>query len=78
MMTKAEEEQIKLTANWLNVVAAGIVVTGTVAPLIAYVLGTIPNGTVSPYIVGVGSIVSLVFGIALHVLARHSLKRLDR
>lgn len=77
-MTKGEEEQIKLTANWLNVVAAGTVLTGAVSPLIAYVLGTIPNGTVSPYIVGAGSVVSLAFGIALHFVARQSLRRLDR
>jgi hypothetical protein len=57
-MSRAEEEQIKLTANWLNIVAAGTVVTGAVAPLIAYAIGTIPNGVASPHIVGVGSAVS--------------------
>jgi hypothetical protein len=75
-MGRAEEEQIKLTANWLNIVAAGTVVTGAVAPLIAYAIGTIPNGAASPYIVGVGSAVSLALGIGLHLFARHSLRRL--
>lgn len=75
-MTEAEKEQLKLTANWLNIMAAGTVVTGTVAPLIAYAAGSIPAGNINPLVLGMASAASLVVGIVLHLYARHTLRRI--
>jgi hypothetical protein len=77
-MTEARKEQIKLTANWLNIMAAGTVVTGTVTPLIAYAFGGGTTVAREPYIIALASAISLGLGIALHWFARRSLRKLDQ
>jgi hypothetical protein len=34
-MSKLTDEQTKLTANWLNAMASGVMITGVVAPAVA-------------------------------------------
>jgi hypothetical protein len=38
-MNLIANEQIKLTASWLNAIAAGIIVTGAIAPIVAAIYG---------------------------------------
>jgi hypothetical protein len=38
-MSLIHNERTKLTANWLNTLAAGIILTGAVAPLVAAIYG---------------------------------------
>ena len=38
-MSLVHNERTKLTANWLNTLAAGIILTGAVAPLVAAIYG---------------------------------------
>lgn len=73
-LSPAEIEQAKLTASWLNSIASGTVVTGTIAPAAAALLGvTNADGR----LLGVFALVWLSVGVGLHFLARAALKRLD-
>ena len=74
-MTEGEKERLKLTANFLNILAAGTMVTGGVAPAVGALFGTIDVGYAA---VVLGSIICFAFGIALHSFARSLLKRFDR
>ena len=38
-MSKLTDERAKLTANWLNAVASGMMITGVVAPAVATYFG---------------------------------------
>ncbi len=42
-MTIIQNERTKLTANWLNALASGVIVTGVVAPSLA-ILFQVSNG----------------------------------
>jgi hypothetical protein len=68
----AREEQIKLTASWLNTIAAGCVVAGGVGPSIKLILFSNP-----PVVfLFVFFLVWFAIGTALHMIARAVLKRL--
>lgn len=78
-MSKAEKaihnERTKLTANWLNAMASGVIITGVVAPLIA-VLFRISSFDFSPALIVMSSAVWLSVGVALHLLGRRTLRRM--
>ena len=74
-MTEGEKERLKLTANFLNILAAGTVVTGGVAPVIGSLFGSIDASYLS---VGTGSVICVGIGILLHSVARSLLIRIDR
>lgn len=66
-------EQAKLTATYLNGLAIAIFAVGALAPLVAYISGSIP--------VGAGAVSALTLSCAatsliLHLLARRSLQAL--
>jgi hypothetical protein len=76
-MSKINDEQTKLTANWLNAVASGVTITGVVAPIVAAyfnVPGPSQAGLLSFLL---GSAIWFSAGLGLHVLAREMLRRLD-
>ncbi len=75
-MTDAENEQRKLSANWLNIVSAGIMVTGAIVPLLSmfYQDHTMAGLTLMKTLLG--SIGLAVASVILHLLARASLKEL--
>ncbi|MCQ0988906.1 hypothetical protein [Jiella marina] len=74
-MTEAEKERIKLTASFLNIIAAGTVVTGGVAPLVGAVFGT---SSVGLGVALVSWAICLGGGICLHFAGRFFLRRLDQ
>jgi hypothetical protein len=71
-----ENEQVKLTAGFLNSIASGIVVTGGVAPLVAVYFGVTGPSQVSTVGLLVSEVAWIAWGIALHVTARRILRRL--
>jgi hypothetical protein len=76
-MSKVSDERTRLTANWLNAMAAGATVTGGVAPAVAayfQVPGPAQAGLASLFI---GSGIWLFAGLGLHLLARAFLRNLD-
>lgn len=75
-MSVIHNERTKLTANWLNAMASGVIITGVVAPSIA-VLFQIGTGMgLRPLLLAAASAVWLSCGVALHLLARKVLGRL--
>lgn len=71
----ADIEQTKLTANFLNAVAAGIILAALVAPFIGIGVGTIPNSGLANMI-GL-SILGLVLSVVIHLFARRVLLGLE-
>jgi hypothetical protein len=75
-MSVVHNERTKLTATWLNALAAATVVTGVIAPLVAVVFGVSTSGKVSPITFVLATLVWLLLGVILHMLARRILGRL--
>lgn len=69
-------ERTKLTANWLNAMASGVIITGVVAPSIAVLFQLSMGIGVSPLLPVAASGVWLSSGIALDLLGRKVLGRL--
>nr|CAD6618221.1 hypothetical protein RTCK_03554 [Rhizobium sp. TCK] len=63
-------ERTKLTANWLNAMASGVIITGVVAPSIAVLFQLSMGIGVSPLLLVAASGVWLSSGIALDLLGR--------
>lgn len=74
-MTEGDRERLKLTANFLNILAAGTVITGGVAPLIAAIFQTAAVGLSEAFL---ASLICLVIGYLLHSAGRSLLRRLDQ
>lgn len=72
----AHNERVKLTANLLNTIASGMLITGVVAPVVAASYGVPGPAQASLRVVTVISAIWFMAGIALHLTARASLKRL--
>jgi hypothetical protein len=75
MSQLVENERAKLTANWLNAIAGGLMTAGVVTPLVAFGLGLL-GPTVSVILV-----FAITFGcgctsIALQVMGLRVLRRL--
>ena len=63
-------ERTKLTANWLNAMASGVIITGVVAPSIAVLFQLSMGIGVSPLLLVAASGVWLSSGVALHFAGR--------
>ena len=72
-MGDGDKELRRLSATWLNTIAAGIVTAGSCGSLIAYSLG--PRPGITGFQVLTVSIATLVTGAALHCLARALLNK---
>lgn len=70
-MNLIHNERIKLTATWLNSIAAAAVAVGAIAPSIAAV-----TGATSPPLAAVLALFWLFVGASLHFSARAILGRL--
>lgn len=71
-------ERWKLTANWLNTIAAGTVIAGCVTPLVALAYGLRTNPeAVSTWVIVLLTLVWISVGVALHIMARAILGRLQ-
>jgi hypothetical protein len=76
-MSVIDNERVKLTATWVNAIAAAAVVTGVIAPLTAVMLGVQVFGAVSGRTFTIAATIWFLFGLALHLVARHVLGRLQ-
>jgi hypothetical protein len=61
------EERRRLTAAWLNIVAAGVISAGAVAPMIAAAANGTSEQTIRVLALALGS---LICGLGLHAGAR--------
>ncbi len=74
-MDEARKEQIKLTANFLNTIAAGLFVAGAITPVVALLFGFV-NAQLT-FLGGVAVVfVCLAGSVGLHLLARLQLRRI--
>jgi len=75
-----EVELVKLTATWLNTIAAGSIVIGTVTPLAIVGRNMEQTGTGAGQVgdgwVALGTLVCLPDGMTIHWIARRYLRRL--
>lgn len=76
-MSLIHNERTKLTATCLNTLTVAVVATGVVAPLVAVILGLPTSGTVSILIFVLATVTWFILGLALHLMARHILGRLE-
>lgn len=72
----AREERLKLTANFLNIVAAGFITTGTLGPLLTFLFSRVFEKT-DPTLVLAGTVICLFFGVCLHLAGNTVLGGLD-
>lgn len=75
-MSLVENERAKLTANLLNAVASGIVITAVVAPVVAFYFGVTGSAQTSTLALILSEIIWIGIATALHLVARRSLQRL--
>ena len=68
-------ERTKLTANWLNALATGIIAAGAFAPMAVSIYGVSHPG-LSWLLLSLLSATCFAFGVFLHVLGRLALRRL--
>lgn len=70
-------ERLKITANWINSISVGFIVTGLVAPFVGLIYGFSAITTpASSSRVLISASICLLSGIVLHFLARLVLKEL--
>ncbi len=72
----AHNERVKLTANTLNNVCSGLVITGVVAPIVALIYGVPGPAQVPAGLAVLSTLFCLSGGLALHLFARAVLKDL--
>ncbi len=78
-MSKRDEEQLKLSATFLNGLALAFVTLGSVTPLVSYFYGLSPVAIdVGPLTLAAGVAIWSSCGVVLHWMARSILDALDR
>ena len=75
-MNLIHNERIKLTAVWLNTLAAATLATGVIAPIAAIVFGLPTSATLSRVGLALAMWGWFSLGFGLHWLARYILGRL--
>lgn len=77
-MSKARDEKIKLTANYLNTLAGALITIGVLGPLMAVMLNLGDAQTkVSGWLLLAGCLFSIAASYAMHTAARNVLTKLD-
>lgn len=76
-MSKLTDERTKLTANWLNTIASGVMVTGVVAPAVAAYFNVPGPAQAGFSSLLLGSAIWIFAGLGLHWIARVILRKLD-
>lgn len=76
-MSIVNNEQLKLTANWLNAMSIAFMVTGVIAPIIAlsYDISSAPNLSLGWHI-PIVACVCFLCAVVLHYLAKRKLRKL--
>lgn len=72
----AREERIKLTASFLNIVAAGFITTGTLGPLLTFLFSRLFDNT-DPALIATGTVICLFLSVSLHLIGKSVLGALD-
>jgi dipeptide/tripeptide permease len=76
-LSLVHNERWKLTAAWINAVAAGTVIAGAVTPLVAIAYGLrADTQAISTGVVILLTLIWISVGIVLHLMARSTLGRL--
>ena len=75
-MSLIHNESTKLTAVWINTLAAATIVTGVIAPVVALMFGVPTSATTSITSFAFAAVSWLTLGIALHLVARIALRSL--
>lgn len=73
-MSKIDDEQVKLTATFLNSIAAAMVIIGAIAPAVAFSYGL--PGAASGKLVALAGLGWTAGAVVLHFAARSRLRRL--
>jgi hypothetical protein len=76
-MPLIQNERVKLTATWLNTLAAATIVTGVLAPIAAFVFGLPASGAISVRTFLFAAVAWLLSGMILHWVARYVLGSLE-
>jgi hypothetical protein len=76
-MPLIQNERVKLTATWLNTLAAATIVTGVLAPIAAFVFGLPASGALSVRTFLFAAVAWLLLGMILHWVARYVLGSLQ-
>ena len=76
-MPLIHNERVRLTATWVNTVAAATIVTGVIAPIAAIVFGLSMSGTLSKTSFLLATLAWLLLGAILHLTARYILGSLQ-
>lgn len=77
-MSKARDEKIKLTANYLNTMAGALLTIGVLGPLIAVVLNLgDAQAKVPPWLLFASCAFCAVASYAIHLAAQRILDELD-
>jgi dipeptide/tripeptide permease len=76
-MSLIHNERTKLSATWLNTLAAATVATGVIAPIAAVVFGLPTTVGISLLYFVLAALLWLILGIVLHLGARYILGRLQ-
>ncbi|MBN9306402.1 MULTISPECIES: hypothetical protein [unclassified Devosia] len=77
MSTEADKERLKLTANLLNALASGTILSALIAPYVAIGLGNLPANASPVNLLGLSTF-GLALGVVLHLVARRQFNGLDR
>ena len=75
-MSTIHNERVKLTANWLNIMAAGTIIAGSITPLVTLGYGLRDGDPPATGTIALLTLVWISAGCALHWMARHVLRRL--
>jgi multisubunit Na+/H+ antiporter MnhB subunit len=73
-MSKIDDERVKLTATFMNGIAAAMVIVGAIAPAVAFTYGL--PGAASGKLVALAGFGWALGGLVLHLAARARLGRL--
>ena len=76
-MPLVQNERVKLTATWLNTLAAATIVTGVLALMAAFVFGLPASGAISVRTFLFAAVAWLLSGMILHWVARYVLGSLE-
>ena len=76
-MPLIHNERVKLTATWVNTIAAATIVAGVIAPIAAIVFGLPASGALSTASFELATLAWLFLGAILHLIARYLLGSLQ-
>ncbi|MGT2503870.1 hypothetical protein ACVOMS_29780 [Bradyrhizobium guangxiense] len=71
-----QNERLKLTANWFNTLATGVLTAGLFVPAAQFLFGVLPANTDVGLVYAIGG-VCIVAGVGLHFMGQWTLGGLE-